>query len=85
MQQCAIYDLAALMLDRTMMQLFSAHGLNPVPATVFTNDAFDARTNTYGEVAFAGDSEDMHRVAAAAQRVLAMVWPTEGHHHARRQ
>jgi hypothetical protein len=75
MRECVVYDTAALIFDRSMMQVFTARGMNAVAAPLFTNEVFDARQTTYGRLAFKGDPQDRELVGPAAQKVVGKVWP----------
>jgi hypothetical protein len=70
MKMCVVYDTAALMLDKGMQQMFVGRGLNAVPATLFTNQAFDARQNSYGQIAFSDAPGSRKLVGPLAQKVL---------------
>lgn len=69
-KECVVYDVAALMLDRQMQQVFVARGMHPSPAPLYTDEAFDARSRTYGFPAFGNNESEKKLVGPAAKRVL---------------
>lgn len=79
MKLCVIYDTTALIYDRSMKQIFIAHGMDGSPAPLFTNQVFDARQNTYGKIAFADAPGSRKLVGPLAQRVLNKVWALSKH------
>lgn len=75
LKECVVYDTAALMVDRVMMRIFIARGVDAKPAVLFTDQTYTARQNTYGKMAFRGDDRSMSSVGPAAQRVVEKVLP----------
>lgn len=75
LKECVVYDYAALSIDRTMIQIFTAQGINAAPAVLFTDRVFEARQNTYGRIAFGSETQDFRTVRASAQKVVEKVMP----------
>lgn len=75
LKECVVYDAAALIVDRTMLEIFIGQGVDAKPAALFTERVFTARQNTYGRAAFQNDERSMKFVGPAAQRVVTKVLP----------
>ena len=74
-KECVVYDMAALMLDRQMGQVFVARGMKKSSSPLYTNEAFDARSRAYGFPAFQDDKLGEKKVGDAARRVLSKAFP----------
>lgn len=75
LKECVVYDVAALIVDRTMLQIFVARGVDAAPAALFTDRVFAARHDTYGKVAFQNDARGMKLVGPTARKVVEKVLP----------
>ena len=74
-RECIVYDVAALLLDRQMVQVRIARGMTAHQAPLYTNEAFDARNRIYASSAFRDDPADESKVGPLANRVLHLVLP----------
>ena len=74
-KECVVYDMATLMLDRQMGQVFVARGMKASSSPLYTNEAFDARSHAYGFPAFQDDKSGQKKVGDAARRVLSKAFP----------
>lgn len=75
LKECVAYDYAALIVDRVMLQIFTAQGVNAAPAALFTDRVFEARQNTYGRIAFRNEIQDTRSIRANAQKIVEKVMP----------
>ena len=76
LKECAVYDTAAFIIDKTMVRLFIARGIpNAAPAPLYVESVFDARLDTYGRLAFRDDLQGFNALYPAAQRVVEKALP----------
>lgn len=75
LKECVVYDYAALIVDRMMVRLFTAQGVDATPAALFTDRVFDTRQDTYGRIAFRGARQDLKAIKANAQKIVEKVMP----------